>query len=73
MSQDDYLDIDVKLFPLTGKIYERGGIRVDTKIYIREEEGVDLGISYAITDQGGRQLYQTTETRAVKKIAFVTA
>lgn len=70
--QDDNVDINVDLFPLSREINPGDDIRVSTRIDTDEDEILDATISYTITNNKGIVVFQKSRTLAVERTAAVT-
>lgn len=70
--QDDNVNINVDLFPLSREIKPGDDIRVSTRIDADEDEILDATISYTITNNKGIAVFQKSRTLAVERTAAVT-
>lgn len=71
-AQDDNVQVNVDLFPLSREIEKGELIRAVTRIDTNKNELIDIVINYTITNNGGLEVFQKSKTLAVSKTAKVT-
>ena len=72
IAQNDSVQVNVDLFPLSRELKQGELIRAITRIDTNKNEMINIVISYSITNNKGIEVFQKSKTLAVSKIAKIT-